>query len=679
MMPGRSREMIKYIPGSFLFVLVLTSALSAQTFQWAKKFGGTSFSETQPSSMICDNSGNIFITGMFGGTVDFDPGAATFNLTSYGSAYDAFLVKLSPAGTLLFALHFGGAGSVTRGSMVRLDNSGNIYVTGTSTNTADFDPGAGVASLTSSPFEDIFICKLNPAGALLWAKRIGGTGYDLPGGLAFDAANNPVLTGEFSDVVDFDPGAGTSNLTSTGSSDIFVWKLDASGNYLWAKKIGGANSDSGKSIDCDAGGNIYMTGYYNGTVDFDPGAAAFNLTNAAPLSMFVLKLDAAGNFIWAKTAGGSGNCSPTNLRVGVAGNILITGSFRDVVDFDPSAAASNQNSSGIEDVFIWKLSAAGAFVWAKRIGGTGNDRGIMLFPDNAENVYLTGFFQDIIDLDPGAGVQNKTSQGVYDMLTVKLDAPGNFQFGYTTGGMGYDEGYAAALSPGTCNLVVSGPFQNTVDFDPGAGSFTMSSGSSSADTYIQQMSGIGGSCVSTLPVDLLHFDGSFQKDKIVLQWSTASEVNNDHFSVQRKSGEEDFIVIGEIAGHGNSTQVNGYMFTDEEVIGGTTYYYRLSQADADGSVNNSPVIAVKTGLSNSGITVIHHQNQSMSIMYSLTRSSAVNIEVSNTLGEIVAVLQKGNQEEGRYTLTVDAPLMPGLYFIQSSIDGIVTTKKSIIQ
>ena len=660
------------------FVLFLTSEAGGQTFQWAKKFGGTTFTNTQPSSMICDNSGNIFITGMFGGTVDFDPSASVFNLTSYGFSYDAFLVKLSPAGNLIFALHFGGSGSVTRGSMVKLDNAGNIYLTGTTTNTADFDPGVGVVSLTSNPFDDIFVCKLNPAGNLIWAKRVGGNGYDLPGGLAFDAAQNPVLTGEFSDIVDFDPGAVTSNLSSSGFADIFIWKLDASGNFQWAKKIGGVNSDAGKSLDCDGSGNIFVTGYYNGTVDFDPGAATFSLSNPAPLSMFILKLDVSGNFVWAKSTGGTGNCTPTYLRLGALGNLYITGSFRDVVDFDPSAATVNITCNGIEDIFILKLNNLGNFSWAKKIGGTGVDRGFMIFLDNAENLYLTGFFQDNIDLDPGAGVVSKTSQGVYDMLTVKLDASGNFQFGYATGGGGYDEGYAAALSPTTCNLIVSGPFQQTVDFDPGVGNFSLSSGSSSAETYIQLMSGIGGVCATSLPVELLTFEGRCSEDKILLQWATASEVNNDFFELERRSDTEEFSVICTKPGRGNSTQVNTYMFDDYDVRKGATYYYRLRQVDYDGSENYSDVIAVKTEISSPLINVSAPNNHAFNIHYELNQSSQVKVEILNSLGQVVSVLQDGVKNPGEHNLLFENA-RSGIYFIRADIDGVILTRKFNIQ
>jgi hypothetical protein len=658
---------------NFILFLLFASGVRAQTFQWAKKFGGTSFSETQPASMICDNSGNIYITGMFGGTVDFDPGAAVFNLTSYGSAYDAYVVKLSSSGNFIFALHFGGAGSVTRGTIIRLDGAGNIYVAGTSTNTADFDPGTGVLNLTSNTFDDIFICKLNPAGNLLWAKRAGGNDYDRPSGLIFDAFGNPVITGEFSTSVDFDPGAGTTVLTSAGFSDIYIWKLDASGNFMWVKQIGGVNSDEAKSIDKDASGNLYITGYYNGNVDFDPGTGIFNLNNTAGLSMFVLKLDGAGNFQWAKSAGGRGNCFPNDLKISAANNIYITGSFRDTVDFDPAAGVSTMISAGIEDVFIWKLNSSGGYTWAKRIGNTGVDKGIMLFTDNTENLFLTGYFQDNIDLDPGAGVQNKVSQGVYDMFTIKLNAAGNFQFGYSTGGSGYDEGYAAAMNPASCNLVVSGPFQQTVDFDPGAASFNLTAGSSSADTYIQQISGIGGVCSTPLPVELTEFTATPADNSIELKWTTASEVNNKGFELERSASDENnFKSIWWTDGNGNTTNSNNYFFEDKNVKSGSVYYYRLKQLDYNGTFQYSHIVKTKLMEDDFSFTVSPNPfHLSSTLNFSLKENAYVKVEVFNSLGMKILTITDKQCLPGAYSYYFDlkeSGLNSGVYTIRILID-----------
>ena len=139
-----------------------------------------------------------------------------------------------------------------------------------------------------------------PAQNYAWAKSMGGTIFDVGRGIAVDTAGNVYTTGGFQETVDFDPGIGIVNLTSAGGYDIFISKLDVLGNLVWTKNLGGTSDDYGQSIAVDYSGNVYTTGYFSGTVDFDPGAGIFNLTSVGSIDIFVSKLDASGNFVWAK-------------------------------------------------------------------------------------------------------------------------------------------------------------------------------------------------------------------------------------------------------------------------------------------------------------------------------------------------------------------------------------------
>src|SRR4030095_7043697 len=140
-----------------------------------------------------------------------------------------------------------------------------------------------------------------------WVKAIGGTSYDIGNAIAVDQeTGNVYTTGVFSGTVDFDPGTGTFNITSIGDNDIFILKSNTNGHFIWAKSVGGVINDAGFSIAVDASGNIYVTGQFSRTVDFDPGKEMFTLTSAALVHIFILKLDNSGNFIWAKSMGGEG-------------------------------------------------------------------------------------------------------------------------------------------------------------------------------------------------------------------------------------------------------------------------------------------------------------------------------------------------------------------------------------
>ena len=187
----------------------------------------------------------------------------------------------------------------------------------------------------------------------------GGASSEYGYSIAVDSSGNVYTTGYFQGTVDFDPGTGTSNLTSAGSTDVFVSKLDSSGNFVWAKRLGGASSDYGYSIAVDSSGNVYTTGYFEGTADFDPGAGTSNLTSAGSGDVFVSKLDSSGALVWAKGFGGTSNDRGQSIAVDSSGNVYTTGYFAGTVDFDPGAGTSNLTSAGGDDVFVLKLTSSG--------------------------------------------------------------------------------------------------------------------------------------------------------------------------------------------------------------------------------------------------------------------------------------------------------------------------------
>ena len=144
-----------------------------------------------------------------------------------------------------------------------------------------------------------------------------------------------MITGQFSITADFDPGTNTYNLTAVNGIDMFVLKMSPNGNLIWVKKIGGNSNEIGKSITSDINGNIYTTGYFRSQTDFDPGASTYNLTNIGLRDIFIQKLDANGNFQWAKQMGGTGDDEGNSITTDINGYVYTTGSFQRTVDFDP--------------------------------------------------------------------------------------------------------------------------------------------------------------------------------------------------------------------------------------------------------------------------------------------------------------------------------------------------------
>ena len=482
---------------SMLFSISFISVPSAKAWSSAQTavsvFGGVGneFSE----STVVDSTGNIYTTGRFASTVDFDPGVGTSNLTSAGSS-DVFVSKLDASGNLLWAKSFGAA-AADAGLSIAVDSTGNVYTTGFFASTVDFDPGAGTTNLTTAGSSDVFISKLDASGNLVFAKRFGGGISDLGYSIAVDSTENIYTTGFFQDTVDFDPSAGTTNLTTAGLSDVFISKLDASGNLVFAKRFGAAEADAGRSIALDSTGNIYTAGYFEQTVDFDPSAGTTNLTSAGRSDVFVSKLDSSGNLVFAKRFGAAETDVGLSVAVDSTGNVYTTGYFEQTVDFDPGAGTTDLTTGGGSDVFVSKLDASGNLVFAKRFGGSNDDGGISISVDSNGNIHTTGYFEERVDFDPGAGTSNLTSAGGTDVFVSKIDSSGNLLLAKSFGGTANDVGRSIAFDS-TGNIYTTGEFAGTVDFDPGTGTTNLISAGGN-DVFILRLDPSGDARASAAP------------------------------------------------------------------------------------------------------------------------------------------------------------------------------------
>ncbi len=325
---------------------------------------------------------------------------------------------------------------------------------------------------------------------LQWVNQLGAGGSDYVYGLATDASGNIYATGGFNGTVDFDPGPGVTNLTSAGFTDIYVAKYSSSGSLVWAKQFGGTSIDYGSSLGVDASGNIYVTGYFQGTADFDPDAGTFNLTSLGQYDIFNFKLTNIGNLVWAVSYGGTGFDFGRRITVDPAGNSYTTGTFRSIVDFDPGAGTTNVTSLGLEDVYIEKLDPNGNLLWNRRVGGNGSDAANGIALDGAGSVYITGGFSNTADMDPGGATNNLTSNGGIDAFILRLDIASNFIWVRGFGGVGTDMGNSIAIDP-SGNVLSGGIYVNTVDFDPGAAVNNLTASNSSSEGYILQLSSTG--------------------------------------------------------------------------------------------------------------------------------------------------------------------------------------------
>lgn len=462
-------------------IFFLQNVAFGQTFEWAKKMGGSN--EEEGVSIALDDVGNVHTVGTFRATVDFDPGSGVLNLTSNGQR-DAFVQKLDNSGNLVWARSFGGSAEDLIRS-VCVDNNGNVYSTGQFFGTVDFDPGIDTNELTSSGY-DVFIQKLDASGNYVWAKKIGGLSHDIGYAITADNNGNIYVSGSFAITVDFDPGPGVSNLTSNGSEDIFVLKLDSTGAFLWARKMGGSNQDVGLSIAIDQFGNVISTGRFQGTGDFDPGIGVIQLSSVSANDVFIQKMDSTGNFLWAKSMGGSGSDYGQSIATDIFGNVYTTGFFAGTADFDPGLDTSLFTATGLTDIFIQKLDAFGNYIWAKTIGGSSSDQGFGITVDDSGKVYSTGWFSGAVDFDPDSGVSNLTAVQS-DIYVLILSTNGEYIWATDLGGSSSDEGLAIAVSS-SYEIFTTGNFGGTVDFDPSPLGSNILVSSGFIDVFVHKMS-----------------------------------------------------------------------------------------------------------------------------------------------------------------------------------------------
>ncbi|MBN8692675.1 MAG: SBBP repeat-containing protein [Bacteroidetes bacterium] len=391
----------------------------AGNFIWSKQLGGTSNDKALDCAV--DAAGNIYATGTFSGTADFDPGPGTYTMTSFGS-YDVFVVKLDASGNFVWANQMGGTGYDKANSII-IDGSGNVLTTGAFLNTADFDPGPSVYTLTASINSSTFVSKLDPSGIFLLATSIGASpGTTEAYTIRNDATGNVFLSGIITQTVDLDPGPGTYTLASAGQFDAFIMKLDPGLNFLWARKFGSTNWDVPFGMDVDAAGCVYTCGYVELIVDMDPGPGVYTPTQFGAQDYYVNKLDGNGNFIWAKRMGSPGSECGNAVWLDANANLYLTGQFTSTIDFDPGPGVNNMISAGFADIFIHKLDSSGAFVWSKRIGSTSNEHGQDITADPSGNIYLTGIFTSpVVDFDPSPAVFNYSVSGSSDVYVEKFN------------------------------------------------------------------------------------------------------------------------------------------------------------------------------------------------------------------------------------------------------------------
>jgi hypothetical protein len=401
---------------------------STGTLIWATSFGSTGIDI--PHSVVTDNNNNIILTGYFSNTCDFDPSASVAVRTSNGGR-DAYIAKYDANGNFQWVVTYG-ADSLDDAFNLDVDTNGNVYWTGVIEGTVI----VGTTTFTTQ-VEDVVFGKISSAGQILWVKQVGGSGIDEGSGIIVDNNGDIIHTGYFQNTVDFDPNAGVSNLTSSGSFDTYFGKYDTSGNLIWMKKIGGPGVDIGApgGITIDNLNNIYIAGNAGVNCDYDPNVGTVTHMMNGTTDWFVTKYDNNGNHILSFTVGGTGQDQAHRLTTDKQQNFYVTGWFRTSANFNPNGTTmtlTGNCTGGGHDGYIAKYNSNGICQWAKQFGGVvnGNNQltlGTSVKLLNEQQVVFSGRFHGnnafaSIPLSP-----TTNSNGASDMFICLLDSAGNYQ------------------------------------------------------------------------------------------------------------------------------------------------------------------------------------------------------------------------------------------------------------
>ncbi len=487
-------ERIDFMSKRFCSLILFLSLCSTLIYtQTAFKLGGTSVDGG--NDITIDKSGNIIIVGQFSNTVDFDPGSEIHSLSSNGNV-DNFVAKYNTQGLFQWAVSFGST-EVDLINRVKTDSNSNIYLCGSFSAQTDFDPGSGSVIRSPVGMTDAYVMKLDMNGNLVWVISFGSDSLDEASDLDIDGDGNIIVAGYFQDTVDIGGekliGNGGKNIfliklnpdgiyqwqftwgnalnaeglaikadisnnyylsgykspgtiepksifkeTFGGSAtnkDIFLLKFSTDGTMEWSRTIGGPKEDftTKKGITL-FDGNIYITGAFSDTVDFDPSpSGTAELISNGDYDVFIAAYSSAGKFISCSGFGGTLQDKSYSIAVDNFGDIFLTGSFKGTVDFDPTDQVyykTSQGTNGASDIFIAKYNLGGNLIWVNTYGAPVSGSSYLSFGSTVEldsvgNFITTGSFFGSCDFDPSSNVLTLSSSGLSDAYVVKYNRDGN--------------------------------------------------------------------------------------------------------------------------------------------------------------------------------------------------------------------------------------------------------------
>ncbi|WP_437671835.1 SBBP repeat-containing protein [Sorangium sp. So ce131] len=395
-----------------------------------------------------DGHDDVLVAGRISGTAAFGQGVSE-ELGEIGHM-DCFLASFTPDRRFGFSHRF--ADCVARGLAIA---GSDVVLVGSASGDVDFGGGALAGGGDSG--EDVVIARFDAAGRHLFSRRFGDDDSQSAAAVAVDAAGNAIVTGRFRGALDLGERRGGERVTleSRGGSDVFLAKLDAEGQLLWAKQLGDAEHQEGTGVAVDREGNILLVGSFVGTIDLVDA----QIHGFAKSDMFIAKLTPEGDYVWALTASATNAAEAHGVAVDSIGNVFVTGSFRGAVTFGEQL----RRNEGDADILLVRLDANGVPQWTQAFGDSRDQQAASVAIDLDGDVVVTGSFTGSVDFEgtahPGAG-------GV-DAFVVKLDPQGVHRWSRSFGDARDQEGAAVAVDL-LGNSWVTGHFSGSIDLGNGA-------------------------------------------------------------------------------------------------------------------------------------------------------------------------------------------------------------------
>ncbi|MEM6348154.1 MAG: T9SS type A sorting domain-containing protein [Bacteroidota bacterium] len=530
-------------PKIFAWILataILISPYLSQSqiqYRWGKALG--QFDREQITDLCFDQEGNLLLSAEFTDSLDIEDGSG-INFLPGGGFRDIMIAKIDPAGNFLWA-HGMGDAAWDRPWSITCDPQGNVYSGGVFSRRVDFDPGPDSTILQANTrgfWPDGYVSKYAPNGDLIWAKHLltaRGLGSSPTAtlltinGMGVDGNGDLVIGGAFWDTVYFAPTQ--PNVSFTVLRDMFLAKYDSDGNHIWTQHMGGAGDQEIEDLAFDSDGNIYCTGFFYGSPDFDPGSGTLNLTSEGNGDIFLAKYSPNGALLWVHAFGTADNANSQpeqgrGIGVDSLGNVYFTGRFYGDIDFDPGPGDATINLVGSSDAVIAKYDPSGSFQWAFSLAGTGSEIGqdIVVHPNG--DFYIAGNFGGELDLDPGPDSSIVSSTAGQGSFYAQFDSEGNFVDGLGLRSLQSSE--LTRLAANASGVVIGGSFMGTflmgTKTEP---DLRFSAGN--ADLFLASY-GTGstaiGSSLSFFPMQIFP-NPSQQKIHIKGDWSASQEVKLD--------------------------------------------------------------------------------------------------------------------------------------------------------